>query len=107
MSAPDDSLLASPCKGEVGRTERCEASAHADGRGSRFLRTKAITVRARRLRGNMMSAESCARGMTPSLTLPLSGGGNTKALVHCGAYCLPSLSRADISGAVSAGVAQR
>lgn len=49
MSARDLSTLASPCKGEVDR--------EAGGRGSRFSRTKAVTARARRLRGNLTDAE--------------------------------------------------
>jgi very-short-patch-repair endonuclease len=49
MSAPADSIKTSPCKGEVDRA--------AGGRGSRFFRTKEITARARRLRGNMTDAE--------------------------------------------------
>ncbi|HVX77356.1 MAG TPA: endonuclease domain-containing protein, partial [Bradyrhizobium sp.] len=57
MSAADDSIVTSPLKGEVDRTERCEASSHAGGRGSRFSRTKAVTARARRLRANPTDAE--------------------------------------------------
>jgi very-short-patch-repair endonuclease len=49
MTAPSDSIKASPYKGEVDR--------EAGGRGSRFFRTKAITARARRLRENMTDAE--------------------------------------------------
>jgi very-short-patch-repair endonuclease len=49
MTAPNDEFPTSPCKGEVDR--------EAGGRGSRFSRTKAITARARNLRGNMTDAE--------------------------------------------------
>ena len=41
----------SPCKGEVDR--------EAGGRGSRFSRTRTMTVRAKRLRSNMTDAETC------------------------------------------------
>ena len=50
MTAPHDKLPTSPCKGEVDR--------EAGGRGSRFSRTRAITARARNLRGNMTDAEA-------------------------------------------------
>lgn len=43
-------LPTSPCKGEVDRK--------AGGRGSRFSRTRSMTVRARRLRDNMTDAEA-------------------------------------------------
>ena len=43
-------LPTSPCKGEVDR--------EASGRGSRFSRTRAMTLRAKRLRHNMTDAES-------------------------------------------------
>ena len=49
MTAPNDKFSTSPCKGEVDR--------EAGGRGSRFSRTRAITARARNLRGNMTDAE--------------------------------------------------
>ena len=43
-------LPTSPCKGEVDR--------EASGRGSRFLRTRSMTARAKRLRQTMTDAES-------------------------------------------------
>ena len=49
MTARHDKFPTSPCKGEVDR--------EAGGRGARFSRTEAMTVRARQLRGNMTDAE--------------------------------------------------
>ncbi|HEV7634535.1 MAG TPA: DUF559 domain-containing protein [Bradyrhizobium sp.] len=80
MTTPNDKFPTCPCKGEVDR--------EAGGRGSRFSRTKAITARARNLRGNMTDAEARLwhalrrdqlNGLhftAPSPTLPLSGGGS-------------------------------
>lgn len=48
MSTPRN--LTSPCKGEVVRI--------ADGRGSRFARTRAMTTNARTLRANLTDAET-------------------------------------------------
>jgi very-short-patch-repair endonuclease len=50
MTEPRDKLLTSPCKGEVDR--------EASGRGSRFSRTRVMTTRAKKLRGNMTDAEA-------------------------------------------------
>ncbi len=50
MSAAEGSLPTSPDKGEVDR--------EADGRGSRFSRTRVGTARARTLRANMTDAEA-------------------------------------------------
>ena len=50
MTAPQAKPLTSPCKGEVDR--------EASGRGSRFSRTPAMTVRAKKLRHNMTEAET-------------------------------------------------
>jgi len=49
VTAPTDKLPTSPCEGEVDH--------EAGGRGSRFSRTRAMTARARKLRGNMTDAE--------------------------------------------------
>ena len=50
MTALSDTRPTSPCKGEVDR--------EAGGRGSRFSRTRAVTARARNLRGDMTDAEA-------------------------------------------------
>ena len=50
MTEPRNSVQTSPCKGEVDRA--------ASGRGARFSRTCAMTVRAKKLRHNMTDAET-------------------------------------------------
>ena len=50
MSARSGTVPTSPCKGEVDR--------EAVGRGSRFSRTRTMTVRAKHLRGSMTDAEA-------------------------------------------------
>ena len=50
MSGTRSAAQTSPCKGEVDR--------EASGRGSRFSRTRVMTVRAKKLRHNMTDAET-------------------------------------------------